>query len=340
MEYDWLIGKQLGPYHIQSKLGEGAMAQVYKAYHEGLHREAAIKVLPLWYAYKADSRIRFEREAQMLAKLQHRNIVAVYDFDKDHNPPYLPMQYVSGGTLRGQLKSRQPLDPRQAALYALQIARALHHAHQHGIIHRDVKPENILISSTNRNELLLSDFGIARLFEEHQKAASQPSTPLNGENAPAFSRGAGTPFYMAPEQFRGQAVDARTDVYALGVVLFEMLTGERPFQADNLLALRYQHEEKLPKPVRKINPAVPEALEQITARALAKAPEERYQSADEMAQALKAALAPRLSAPPHKSLLQSLLRPTTIATILMIVIVIMNFFIKLHILNWPGIGAP
>jgi serine/threonine protein kinase len=352
MEHDWLIGKQLGAYRIQSKLGEGGMAQVYKAYHERLHREVAIKVILSQYASQADYRARFEHEARAIAKLHHRNIVAVYDFWEVGNVTYLAMQYVSGGTLRDPLRSRQPLEPQLAALYALQIARALHHAHSHGIIHRDVKPENVLISSTNSNELLLSDFGLAKLFEERQKAAFQSSMSTSRENESLLSHNGqvlGTPYYMAPEQIRGQAVDARTDVYALGVVLFEMLTGERPFQADNRLALYYQHVYTLPKPVREINTAVPMALEQITARALAKAPEDRYQSADEMAQALKTMLAPPpstsrlLVAPAHpryKVLFQRLLRPTSIATIIITILIIVQFLIKLGILHWHGIGIP
>jgi serine/threonine protein kinase len=350
MEHDWLIGKQLGPYRILKKLGAGGMAQVYEGYHEELHREVAIKVILSQYASQDDFRTRFKQEARAIAKLRHPNIVSVYDFREVGNVPYLVMQYVSGGTLRGLLHSGRPLEPRRAALYALQIARALHHAHSHGIIHRDVKPENVLISSTNSNELLLSDFGLAKLFEERQRAAVQASMSTSKEDMHMLSHSdqvLGTPYYMAPEQIRRQAVDARTDVYALGVVLFEMLTGERPFQADNPLALYYQHVSTLPKPIREINSAVPQALEQITARALAKAPEERYQSADEMAQALKAVLAPRpttrdlvVSAPPPKSLLQSLLRPTTIATILIIIILIVELLSKLHLLNWPGIGAP
>src|SRR2546425_310243 len=154
MGHDWLIGKQLGAYHIQSKLGEGGMAQVYKAYHERLHREVAIKVILSQYASQADYRTRFEHEAQAIAKLQHRNIVAVYDFWEAGNMTYLAMQYVTGGTLRDLLRGGRSVEPQLAALYALQIARALHHAHSHGIIHRDVKPENVLMSSTNSNELL------------------------------------------------------------------------------------------------------------------------------------------------------------------------------------------
>jgi serine/threonine protein kinase len=234
----------------------------------------------------------FEQEAQLIARLHHRNIVAVYDFGESQNMLYLVMQYVAGGTLRDQISNQQPLDPRRAAMYALQMARALHHAHQQGIVHRDVKPPNMLVSAENRNELLLSDFGLAQLFN---KSADLPST-TGGTNSrtdgQVLSRGgiAGTPTYMAPEQCQGQPTDARTDIYALGMVLFEMLVGQPPFRSDNELGLLYQHVYVPAPPVQQLNPAVPDLLAQITARAIAKAPEDRYQSAREMAQDLEIVL--------------------------------------------------
>ncbi len=345
---DSLIGRQLGAYRIQARLGEGGMAWVYKAYHERLRREVAIKVILSQKANQADFQARFEREAQLVAKLRHRNIVTVYDFGENSTLMYLVMQYVSGGTLRDQLSSRQPLEPRRAALYALQIARALHEAHLHGIVHRDVKPANMLISSTNRNELLLSDFGIAKLFDRRQEATPTPSDLASGGNRHPLANSSqiiGTPHYMAPEQITGQPVDARTDVYALGVVLFEMLTGQVPFQADNYLGVYFQHVSTPPRPVRELNPAVPEVLEQITMRALAKTPEDRYQSADELVEALKSVLVP---SPPRErsgvasspSRYKSWFHPKNIAIVLIIVLVIVQLLIRLGILHWPGIGSP
>jgi len=293
MEHDALVGEQLGAYRIQARLGEGGMAWVYKAYHERLRREAAIKVILPRKANQADFQARFEQEAQVIARLQHRNIITIYDFGQKNPLTYLAMQYVNGGTLRDQLSNRQPLEPHRAALYALQMARALHHAHLHGIVHRDVKPANMLISATNRNELLLSDFGIAKLFDRHQQATFASSALAGkGNRHPNGYQIIGTPLYMAPEQITGQPVDARTDVYALGVVLFEMLTGQVPFQADNRWGVYLQHVSTPPRSVRELNPAVPEALERIVMQALAKAPQDRCQSAEEMAQALKAVLAP------------------------------------------------
>lgn len=295
MKNDLLIDTRLGAYRILALLGEGGMARVYKATHERLHREVAIKVIRPEAAGEADFRRRFEQEAQLIASLQHRNIVTVYDFGDDRGMIFLAMQYVSGGTLRDQLIEGQPLEPRRAALYALQMARALNHAHQYGIVHRDVKPLNMLVSATNRNELLLSDFGLAKLFASNAEAflPSHPSQIMETDHAQSVVGGiAGTPRYMAPEQCLGKLVDARTDIYALGVVLFEMLTGRPLFQGETVFALLHQHAYKPAPPVHEINPAVPEALAQITARALAKQPEDRFQSAREMGQALEGFLSP------------------------------------------------
>src|SRR2546427_1705661 len=165
MEHDPLIGRRLGAYFIQEKIGEGGMAQVYKAYHERLRRDVAIKVILPQIADQAGFRERFEREAQLVASLEHHNIVAIYDFGEIGTITYLVMQYVGGGTLRDKLRKEGHIEPHQAVQYAIQMARALHHAHQRGIVHRDVKPQNMLISSSDSNELQLSDFGIAKLFD-------------------------------------------------------------------------------------------------------------------------------------------------------------------------------
>lgn len=295
MKYDPLVGTQLGAYRIHSLLGEGGMARVYKAAHERLQREVAIKVIRPEASGDADFQRRFEQEAQLVASLQHRNIVTVYDFGENQNIIYLVMQYVAGGTLRDQLSDGQRLEPRRAALYALQMARALQHAHQRGIVHRDVKPLNMLVSATNRNELLLSDFGLAKLFAGNAETLLTSHGAQNSDPQHALSVAGGimgTPRYMAPEQCLGRPIDARTDIYALGVVLFEMLTGRSPFQGETVFALLRQHAYEPAPSVHEVNPYVPEALAQITARALAKPPEERYQSAKEMALALEAFLSP------------------------------------------------
>jgi serine/threonine protein kinase len=292
MEIDPLIGQQLGAYTIQSKLGEGGMARVYKGYDPRLRREVAIKVILSQIADQQGFKARFEREAQLIASLQHPNIVTIYAVDDSGNLTYIVMQYVGGGTLRDQLRGGHALDPRQAILYCQQMARALHHAHLRGIVHRDVKPQNMLVSATDRNQLLLSDFGIAKLYDSRHEPTLLNTAGGNPGIDPSLTsvdQIVGTAEYMSPEQINGKPVDARTDVYALGIVLYQMLTGEVPFHSTTIQGLLYQHVYTSPKPVREVNPYVPEILGQITAKAMAKAPEDRFQSAEAMAQALETA---------------------------------------------------
>src|SRR5690242_8116936 len=292
MENDALIGQQIGAYTVQSKLGEGGMAVVYKAYHARLRREVAIKLILSQIAQQPDFRARFEREAQLVASLQHPNIVAVYDFGDFGSQSYLVMQYVGGGTLRDRLRGGHALDPRLATLYAVQMGRALHHAHMRGIVHRDVKPQNMLISSSDPNQLLLSDFGIAKMYDNRHEPtliSTAGTQAMQDPSLTSIDQIVGTAEYMAPEQINGEPVDARTDVYSLGVVLFQMLTGEAPFQSTTVQGLLFQHVHAPPRPIREINPYVSDTLAYIVARALAKAPAARFQSAEEMAQALEAA---------------------------------------------------
>jgi serine/threonine protein kinase len=295
-----LIGKQLGAYLIQAKIGEGGMAQVYKGYHTRLRRDVAIKVIAPQIAVQAGFRERFEREAQLVANLNHPNIVTVYDFGEVGSITYLVMQYVGGGTLRDLLQRAGSLEPRQAVQYIIQIARALHHAHQHGIVHRDIKPQNMLIASNDANTALLSDFGIARLFS----SSIGPDTIPAVDSGASASDGAltsagqflGTIDYMAPEQVRQQPVDARTDIYALGIVLFQLLTGRLPYSSTTSQGMLFQHAYGTPLSARELVPTIPAALEQIIYRALAKDPEQRYQTAEEMAAALEAVFAPPMIA--------------------------------------------
>ncbi len=295
MENDPLIGRELGVYLIQARLGEGGMARVYKAYHARLRRDVAIKVILPQVASEEGFKERFEREAQVIASLEHPNIVAVYDFGDIEHLTCLVMQYVGGGTLRDRLRGEQPLDPRQAASYAQQMARALHHAHLRGIVHRDVKPQNMLISASDPNQLLLSDFGIAKLFDSRQEATLSTlisGSQGSGNDASLTNVGqiVGTAEYMAPEQINMQHVDARTDVYALGVVLYQMLTGQVPFHSTTVHGLLFQHVYTPPRPLQEVNPSVPDILAQITMRAMEKSPQQRFQSAEMMAQAVEIAL--------------------------------------------------
>lgn len=294
---DSFIGKELGAYLIQSKLGEGGMARVYKAYHARLHREAAIKIITPTVRDPhelAEFHARFEREAQLIASLEHRNIVAVYDFDDRGDITYLVMQYIGGGTLRNHLRSGQPMEPRRSAHYTLQMARALHHAHQRGIVHRDVKPQNMLVSASDPDYLLLSDFGIAKLFNESIDTVALNNIgaqPVASSTLTSTGMFIGTAAYMAPEQVLRKPLDARTDVYALGVVLYQMLTGNTPFQANSQYGLMIQNLNTPPRPVRTVNPNVPESLAYVAEKALEKDPARRFQSAEEMARTLEAVLA-------------------------------------------------
>lgn len=287
-ENDSLIGRHLGAYLVQSSLGVGGMARVYKAYHPRLRREVAIKVILAQIADREGFQARFEREAQVVASLEHPNIVSVYDFASEGHLTYLVMQYVGGGTLRDQLRSGRPLEPRRAIHYAIQMARALHHAHQRGIVHRDVKPQNMLVPSTNPDHLLLSDFGIAKLYQggDDSAIADMPTSAEGDSSLTSVDQIIGTADYMSPEQARGRPVDARTDVYALGVVLYQMLTGEVPFRSTTLQGLLFQHVYTPPPAVREKNALVPDILAQIVSTALAKAPADRFPSAEAMARAL------------------------------------------------------
>ncbi|HEY3227858.1 MAG TPA: protein kinase, partial [Roseiflexaceae bacterium] len=270
-----LSGHNLGPYRILEQAGAGGMATVYKAYHAAMDRYVAIKVLPQHLARDPNFRARFQREARTIARLEHRYILPVHNVGEEDGIPYLVMRYTDSGDL-GDLIAKRSLTIPRAGLIVGQVAEALAYAHRQGIIHRDVKPANVLISRDG--DALLSDFGIAKIYEE--------TLQLTGEGMMV-----GTPTYMAPEQLQGQPVDARTDIYALGVVLYQSLTGEPPFIAETPLAVALMHIHNPLRPPREGNPAIPESLERIILRALAKNPNDRFQTADEMAEALRDALA-------------------------------------------------
>jgi serine/threonine protein kinase/formylglycine-generating enzyme required for sulfatase activity len=272
----YLIGKSLGRYHILEQLGEGGMAVVYKALDTNLEREVAIKVI------RADNlapnilnrvRKRFDREAKALAKLEHANIISIIDYGEEESTPYLVMGYIPGGTLKERLK-KKPTPWQEAAKFLAPIARALDYAHKQGIVHRDIKPSNILI--TKDDQPMLTDFGIARILK------SEETLDLTGTGM-----GVGTPEYMAPEQGLGHKVDHRADIYALGIVLYEMITGRKPFQADTPMAVVIkQINDPLPRPTQFV-PDLPKEIEQILLKALAKDPNNRYQSMSEFAMKLE-----------------------------------------------------
>lgn len=271
-----MIGNSIGRYHILEQLGEGGMAIVYKAYDTRLETDVAVKVIRtenLAPSILERALKRFEREAKMLAKLTHSNIVKVLDYGDYEGKPYLVMPYLQGGTLKKFLKG-QPVPWQDAARLLLPIARALSYAHSEGMVHRDVKPSNILITKTG--DPMLTDFGIAKIIDE------ELTLDLTGSSAAV-----GTPEYMAPEQVTSKSVDHRADIYALGVVFYEMVTGRKPFMADTPMAVLFKHaSEPLPRP-RSFVPSLPDVVEKVLLKALAKKKEDRYQSMTDFASTLE-----------------------------------------------------
>ncbi|MBX5457933.1 MAG: protein kinase [Thermogemmatispora sp.] len=277
-----LVGRSLGQFRIVEPLGAGGMAAVFKAYQPSLDRYVAVKVLPARYAHDPVFVKRFEQEARSVAKLVNPHIVQIHDFGEQDKITYIVMEYVDGGTLRDRLKSRS-LSLVEAVDFLLQAAEGLRCAHSHNIVHRDVKPSNMLLRRDGH--LLLSDFGIAKILEG--------TTHLTRAGV-----GIGTPQYMSPEQSTGQAVDQRSDIYSLGIVFFECLTGRVPFTAENPVSVTLKHLQE-PLPVEPLRQAgVPAVIEQVVVKMTAKAPADRYQSIEEMGEALAVALnAARLPMP-------------------------------------------
>jgi hypothetical protein len=266
-----LTGKQLGQYQIVAPLGEGGMAAVYKAYHPAMERYVALKILPRHFASDPQFLGRFHQEIKVIAKLQHPHILQVYDFGEVDGYTFLVMPFVETGTLADLMRGK-PLPLQQIRDIVAQVSDALDYAHTCGLVHRDVKPSNVLMDE--RGNCLLTDFGIAKIVE----------------GAAHFTRTGsiiGTPTYMSPEQGLGQKLDGRSDVYSLGVVLYELATGRPPFDAETPMAIVIKHiHDPLPPP-RTVNPALPEAVEQVILKALAKQPEDRYATCGDMSRALQ-----------------------------------------------------
>ena len=269
-----VIIQTLGPYHLLEPIGQGAMSTVYKGYDPGENRNVAIKVLPPTLAQVEQFGRRFQREIRVVMQLEHPHIMPVVDFGEEGGNAYLVMPYLKSGTLAERLE-RDPLRPMECGRVIEQVSGALDYAHSEGVVHRDVKPSNILLDQDGN--ALLSDFGLAHI--------SDASVSLTG------SALIGTPAYMSPEQARGDPVDARSDQYSLGVILYQLTTGQLPFKAETPMALLVKHlNEPLPLP-RSVCPTMPEPIEHVILKGTAKNPDDRFGSVAEMNQAFQASLA-------------------------------------------------
>lgn len=266
---------KLGRYAIQSELGRGAMGVVYKASDTVLERTVAVKTVNMALEREGAEKYeaRFYQEARAAGSLNHPNIVTVYDVGKEGDVAYMAMEFIEGAELRSLIGEGRAMPVSQAVSVAAQVAEGLAYAHQHGVVHRDVKPANIMVI---RDGLVkITDFGIARM-----RAATDELTQSGMM--------LGSPKYMSPEQVIGKRADHRSDLFSLGVILYELLTGAAPFNGENVTALMYQIVNFNPPAPSAVNPAVPELLDYIVAKMLAKPLDERYQSAQDLAQDLRA----------------------------------------------------
>jgi serine/threonine-protein kinase len=263
--------QKIGRYEIKAELGRGGMATVYRAYDPRSDREVAIKVLPREMLHDAQFRVRFEREAKTIAMLEHPAIVPVYDFGEEDGQPYFVMRYMTGGSLSDRIK-RGAFSVQEAASIFEHLAPALDEAHSKGIIHRDLKPGNILFDQYN--ESYISDFGIAKL--------SESQTNVTGSSI------IGTPAYMSPEQAQGEGIDGRSDIYGMGVILFEMLTGTQPYHGDTPMSVVLKHITEPVPHILDVKPDLPPAIEQVIETAMAKDRDQRFPTVKALADALSA----------------------------------------------------
>lgn len=271
---DELIGKTIGGYEILSRIGQGGMATVFLARQNSMNRQVALKVLPLHFMTDDTYLQRFEREVKIVSQLEHRNIVPVYDYGEHEGQPYIVMRYMPAGSVDDILqRGAMPLD--QVKSIVNQIAPALDYAHSKEVLHRDLKPSNVLMD--DGGGAFLTDFGIARI-------ASEQASGITTQGV------VGTPSYMSPEQAQGKDIDGRSDVYSLGVMLFEMATGRRPFEADTPYSIAVMQVTTNPPAPRAYNPDIPGSVERVILKSLKKSPDDRYQNAVELSQALEMAI--------------------------------------------------
>lgn len=307
-----LAGRTLGHYRVQEQIGAGGMGVVWRALDERLERDVAIKVLPPGLLADEDARRRFRREARALAKLNHPNIATIYDVGEEDGLDFLVMEFVPGDSLADKLRTG-PLAFREAVALGTEIAAALEEAHERGVVHRDLKPGNIVVTPKGRAKVL--DFGLAKLLAHTDNADVTQSV---GE-----TRGpVGTPLYMSPEQAQGKPVDSRTDLWSLGVVLYESMAGRAPFHGDSGLAIFHAITHDTPRPLREIRDGTPADADHIVCRALQKNLDQRYQSAAEMSRDLSAVLA-RLSSPAPPAATPEVRIPRTLAAVAALLLVLL-----------------
>src|ERR1700739_4208926 len=274
---------KLGPYEITGAIGAGGMGEVYRAKDTRLDRVVAIKVLPDHLASRAEPRELFYREARTVASLNHPHICTLHDIGHQDRTDFLVMEYLEGETLAERLK-KGPLPLDQVLQYAIEISDALDKAHRKGITHRDLKPGNIMLT---KSEAKLLDFGLAKLREPQASMANLSALPTEGSNITAQGTILGTLQYMAPEQLEGKESDARTDIFALGVVMYEMASGKKAFEGKSQASLIAKILETEPAPISPLQPMTPPALDRVVKKCLAKEPEKRWQGASDICDQLK-----------------------------------------------------
>ena len=281
-----LLGQALGTCVLKGLLGRGGMGAVYLAHQSRPRRSVAVKVLMpdllLESSIRADFLVRFRREADAIAALDHVHIMPIYEYGEQDDLAYLVMPHVTGGTLREVLEKRGRLPLNEIVPIMEEAAAALDYAHAQGIIHRDLKPGNILFHADGR--VVLADFGLAKILNETNEMQHESSNPSSTGTI------IGTPEYFSPEQSTGNPVDQRTDVYSLGIVLYQMLTGRVPFTGSTAVAIAVKHTIEMPPSLSALNPTIPRSVEAVVMKAIAKKPENRYASSGELSRALRAAV--------------------------------------------------